>query len=155
MKKVRKHPFESPPLVQVSPVLAWMVTGPDTEKSPADTLAATRVELFTNTGFGESDTIVVVVLPIAPLPWSRTVCTAPAVPPLLSVNVSVPVRPPIENGLNATLSEQLLPGAIGDTALQFWVVVKFPETPTFVTCSGAEPEFVTVTVFGALVEPIG
>ena len=70
VEKVRKHPFESPPLVQVSPVLAWMVTGPDTEKSPADTLAATSVEVFTNTGFGESDTIVVVVLPTAPLPWS-------------------------------------------------------------------------------------
>ena len=43
---------------------------------------------------------------------------------------------------------------MGDAATQCCVVVNWPITLTFVTCSGAVPAFVTVIVFAVLVVPM-
>jgi hypothetical protein len=69
------------------------------------------------------------------------------------VNDRVPVARLADSGANATLSEQLVPGAIGDADTQFWVAVNDPVTATFVTLRGAVPVFVRLTVCGPLVVP--
>jgi hypothetical protein len=62
---------------------------------------------------------------------------------------------PGESGAKDTLTAQLLPGAIGDAETQFWVDVNGPVTATLLTCKGAVPVLVTVTVLGLLGVPAG
>ena len=73
----------------------------------------------TRAGFGDTELMAVDVVAFTPLPLSCTFCVVPAMPPLSSVKVSMPTRLPTEVGANATFSEQLPPGAIGEAAGQF------------------------------------
>ena len=90
-----------------------------------------------------------------PVPLRLTVCIVPAVPPLSSVKVSVPIDEPTEPGAKATSSEQFPPAAIGDALTQFVVVVKLADAETALTCKSAVPVLLSVTVCVALVVPTG
>ena len=63
----------------------------------------------------------------------------------MSVNVSVPVFGPMDEGANVTFSEQLLPGASGEADKQFCVDVNEPLAATPVIYNGAVPVFVIAT----------
>lgn len=144
--------------VQVSPVLACTVTDPE-GVSALPACGATENETAngwpTNTVLADTETIEVVVAAVCPVPCSGTCWVDPLVPPLSSVNVSVPVTCPTNGGAKTTLSEQLAPGAIGEADVQFCVEVNEGLAATLATLKGAVPVFVRVTVCEALDVPTG
>src|SRR5437870_4396548 len=93
-------------------------------------------------------------LPITyfPLPLRLICCGLPAA---LSVIETAAVLEPVAVGLNVTLMAQLAPAATVLPQLLVWVKSPplVPVMPMAEMVSGAVPEFVRVTVFGAVVVP--
>jgi len=83
-----------------------------------------------------------------PVPLSATVCGEPVA---LSLMVSVPVRVPPAVGVKVTETVQLPPAA--KLVPQVLVSVKSPEAVIELIPRAADPEFVRVIVWAALVEP--
>jgi hypothetical protein len=99
---------------------------------------------------GESVTAGAPAPAAVPVPLKATVCGEPAA---LSVMVRVPVRAPLAAGVNVTEMVQLAPAATLDP--QFWVSAKSPDAEMELIANAAEPEFVSVTVWAALLDPTG
>jgi hypothetical protein len=146
--KVSEQEPEGATPAQLSPVEAVTVTVPEgVSVSPA----CGTTEKLTVTGWPTSAVLgatemLVDVVAWTPVPLSATDWVAPLVPPLSSVKVRVPVKPPTDVGAKETSSEQLVPAAIGEAFTQFWLEAKLADAATAVTCKGALPLLVSVTV---------
>src|SRR5256884_439217 len=87
-----------------------------------------------------------------PFPLSVMIC---GLPPALSASDSVPVRAPEAVGVKVTLMVQFAPaakvaGLVGQALAPVLVAAKSPEAANELIVKAAAPEFVSVTVIGAL-----